>query len=31
MVETRGEILKIPMPGHSIGKNDEAVQELIKN
>jgi len=25
MVETRGEILKIPMPGHSIGKNDEAV------
>lgn len=31
MVETRGEIVKIPMPGHSVGKNDEAVQELIDN
>ena len=28
MVETRGEVLKIPMPGHAVGSNEEAIKEL---
>ena len=27
MVETRGETLKIPMPGHAVGQNDAAIKE----
>jgi ubiquitin-like modifier-activating enzyme ATG7 len=30
MVETRGEVLKIPMPGHAIGESKEAHAELIE-
>jgi ubiquitin-like modifier-activating enzyme ATG7 len=30
-VETRGEILKIPMPGHAVGNNEEAVAEVEDN
>jgi ubiquitin-like modifier-activating enzyme ATG7 len=26
---TRGEKLKIPMPGHAIGNNEEAIKEII--
>ena len=28
MVETRGETLKIPMPGHAVGNNEEAIKEV---
>jgi len=28
-VEARGERLKIPMPGHAIGNNEEALREVI--
>lgn len=31
MVETRGEVLKIPMPGHAVGQNEEAIQEVLEN
>lgn len=31
MVETRGEIMKIPMPGHAVGNNPDAVKEVIDN
>mmetsp|Transcript_27227 Transcript_27227/g.41410 ORF Transcript_27227/g.41410 Transcript_27227/m.41410 type:complete len:86 (+) Transcript_27227:320-577(+) len=31
MVETRGEVLKIPMPGHAVGSNEEAVAEVLEN
>ena len=31
IVETRGEVLKIPMPGHAIGPSEEAKQEVINN
>lgn len=31
MVETRGEVLKIPMPGHSVGQNQEAIADVLSN
>ena len=31
MVETRGETLKIPMPGHAVGQNEEAIKEVLEN
>ena len=31
MVTTRGEVLKIPMPGHSVADNDKAHEELFGN
>ena len=31
MVETRGEVFKIPMPGHACGQNEEAIKELNDN
>lgn len=31
MVETRGEVMKIPMPGHAVGNNEEAVKEVLGN
>lgn len=31
MVETRGEVLRIPMPGHAVGNNEEAVNEVLAN
>jgi ubiquitin-like modifier-activating enzyme ATG7 len=29
LVEASGEVLKIPMPGHAVGANEEAVKELL--
>jgi len=29
MVETRGEILRIPMPGHAVGQNEAAIKEVL--
>ena len=31
MVMSRGEVLKIPMPGHAVGNNETAIKELIEN
>jgi len=31
MVETRGEVLKIPMPGHAVGQNEAAIKEVLEN
>lgn len=31
MVETRGEVLKIPMPGHAVGDNQEAIADVLSN
>ena len=31
MVTTRGEVLKIPMPGHAVGNNLAAIKELMEN
>lgn len=28
-VETRGEKLRIPMPGHAVGKNEEAIKSVL--
>ena len=30
-VQTRGEVLKIPMPGHAVGENKEAIEEVLQN
>lgn len=30
-VETRGEVMKIPMPGHAVGNSQEAVDEVLTN
>lgn len=30
MVETRGEVLKIPMPGHAVGQNEAAIKEVLE-
>jgi len=29
LVETRGETLKIPMPGHAVGQTEEAIKEIL--
>mmetsp|Transcript_11482 Transcript_11482/g.19433 ORF Transcript_11482/g.19433 Transcript_11482/m.19433 type:complete len:98 (+) Transcript_11482:1362-1655(+) len=29
MVESRGEVLKIPMPGHAVGNSEAAVKEAV--
>ena len=31
LVETRGINLKIPMPGHAIGSNEEAVKQILES
>lgn len=31
MVTTRGVNLKIPMPGHAVGQNEEAIKEVLQN
>lgn len=31
MVESRGEVLKIPMPGHAVGQNKDAIEEVHTN
>ena len=31
MVTTRGEVLKIPMPGHAVGQNEAAISEMLEN
>jgi hypothetical protein len=31
MVESRGEQMKIPMPGHAVGNNEEAIKAALEN